>query len=115
MYSIEQYLKYQNELHSNMTIISNQYEWDESGNAVGIKDPIIHSLNKDETSIRKYQVFDAVKDRKNVILLGDKVGDTRMIEGFDYDTLLRVCFLRDKNQEHIDECKQHFDVLILDD
>jgi len=60
-------------------------------------------MNKDETILKEIpEVYSAIKDRRNIILLGDNVGDLGMIEGFDYKNLLKVGFLNfdyDKSRE----------------
>ena len=56
-----------------------------------------------------------IKDRKNVILLGDNIEDIAMIEGFDYNNLLKIGFLNYEVEKNLDKFKQDFDVLVLND
>ena len=113
--NIAMFLKKQNRLYDNIHIISNVYIWDKNGNAVSVKEPIIHNFNKDETSIKNFPAFEIVKNRKNVLLLGDSLGDVGMIEGFDYDNLLKIGFLNEKIDESLEKYKENFDVVILND
>ncbi|MFH0739940.1 MAG: hypothetical protein V1819_02450 [bacterium] len=100
----------------NIHIISNSFEWDENGKAIKVKEPIIHSLNKDETLIKDFpEIFKKVEKRKNVILLGDNIEDTAMIEGFEYDNLLKIGFLNENVEENLGVYKQNFDVIITND
>lgn len=108
-------LKKKGILFDNIYVITNLYEWDKNGNAIGVKEPIIHSMNKDETSIRDYPVFKIIKNRRNVLLLGDSLGDPAMIEGFDYDNLLKIGFLNENVEENLEKYKQNFDVVLLND
>jgi len=112
---IAMYLAKEGKLYDNIHIVSNSYEWDENGNAIGIKKPIIHVMNKDETAIQNYPVFDVIKNRKNVILLGDSLGDIGMITGFDYDNLIKIGFLNENVEENLKEHKRNYDIIILND
>jgi 5'-nucleotidase len=113
--SISMYLKKQGKLYDNVHIVSNSYEWNSKGDAIGYKEPIIHVMNKDETAIQNYKVFDLIKNRKNVLLLGDSLGDVGMITGFDYDNLIKIGFLNEKIEENLEQYKENFDIILLND
>jgi HAD superfamily hydrolase (TIGR01544 family) len=108
-------LKQRGKLSDNIEIVSNTFEYDQNGNVIKIKEPVIHSLNKDEAILRDLPAFKKVKDRKNVILLGDSVDDVGMVEGFSYDNLVKFGFLNDKVGESLVEYKKYFDLLITND
>ena len=108
-------LKKEKRLYPNVHIITNLFEWDKKGNAIKIKKPIIHIMNKDETSVKNYPFYDKIKNRKNVLLLGDSLGDIGMIKGFDYNNLIKIGFLNEKVNEHLEIYKKNFDVVILND
>ena len=73
-------------------------------------------MNKDETMVHDFpEIYKRIKDRKNVLLMGDSIGDLGMIEGFDYDNLLKVGFLNDNVKENIKNYKKNFDVVITSD
>ncbi|MBN1325676.1 haloacid dehalogenase-like hydrolase [Candidatus Falkowbacteria bacterium] len=108
-------LKQRGKLSDNIEIVSNTFEYDEQGNVVRIKEPIIHSLNKGEAVLKDLPAFKKVKDRKNVILLGDSVDDVGMVEGFKYDHLIKFGFLNDKVDENLDDYKKYFDLIITHD
>ena len=112
---ISMYLKHEGGLYDNVHIISNSFEWDKDGNAVRVKEPIIHCMNKDETVIRDFPVFEIIKDRKNVLLLGDNLEDVGMIEGFDYDNLIKLGIVNENVKENLEYYKKVYDVLILND
>ncbi len=109
------YLENEGRLYDNVHVITNLYEWDENGKAVGVKKPIIHCMNKDETVIKDFPVFNTVRHRTNVLLLGDSLGDLGMITGFDYDNLLKIGFLNEKVDENIQQYKENFNVVITND
>lgn len=113
--SISMYLKKQKKLYNNIHIVSNSYEWDSKGNAISYKKPIIHVMNKDETIIKNYKFFDIIKNRKNVLLLGDSLGDIGMITGFEHDNLIKIGFLNEKVDENLEEYKENFDIVLLND
>jgi HAD superfamily hydrolase (TIGR01544 family) len=113
--AIRMYLKKAKMLFDNVHIVSNAFEWDEKGNAVRMVEPIIHVLNKDETAIQDFPVFKTIEDRKNVLLLGDSLGDVGMVEGFDYENLIKIGFLNEKIEENIKDYENNFDIVILND
>ncbi len=114
--SVQMILEKNNYLFDNIHIISNEFEYDKEGKAVKVKEPIIHALNKDETIIKQYpEIYKKIKDRGNVILLGDNVGDNGMVEGFEYDNLMRISFLNDNVKENLEAHKRNFDVVITND
>jgi cytosolic 5'-nucleotidase 3 len=99
----------------NISIISNAPIFDSQGNLTGFKQPIIHVFNKNETMLKNFPVYDQIKDRKNIILLGDKIDDLGMVEGFDYDNLLKIGFLNDKVEDNLEAYKQNFDIVLTND
>ena len=113
--SIRMMLEKENKMYSNIYIVSNDYNWDSKGNAIGIKKPIIHVFNKDETIIKKFPFYDKIKNRKNVLLLGDSLGDLGMIKGFNYDNLIKIGFLNENAEENLKTFKDAYDVVLLND
>lgn len=113
--AISLYLEKQGKLYNNIYIISNSFEWDKNDRAVAVNEPIIHIMNKDETMIKDFPFFNLIKQRKNVLLLGDSLGDIGMIKGFDYSNLIKIGFLNENMEENLKEYKANFDVIILND
>lgn len=99
----------------NVDVISNKYIWDEKGYAINFVKPHIHSFNKNETALKDSLFYPKIKNRKNVILLGDSLGDVKMVEGFEYNTLLKIGFLNFDVEKHLDEYTKHYDVVITND
>lgn len=99
----------------NVSVISNKYVWDENGNAIDYIRPHIHPFNKNETAVKDSSVYSQIKDRRNVILMGDSLGDVGMVEGFDYENLLKIGFLNSDVKKNLDEYKRHYDVVITND
>ena len=78
--------------------------------------PVITSLNKDETVIKDFpEIFEKVKDKKNVILIGDGMGDPKMYDGFEYDNIIKIGFLHEKHEENLEYYKNNYDVVLIED
>lgn len=112
---ISDYLQKEGKLYNNVHIIAYLYKFDKSGKVTGIKEPIIHSMNKHETAVKNFPVFKHIKDRKNVILLGDSLEDVGMAEGFDYENLIKIGFLNENKEEMLPYFKERYDVILADD
>ena len=101
--------------YDNIFVISNFFEFDKTGKALAVKPPLIHTLNKREITMEALPIYDRLQKRKNVLLLGDGVSDIDMIEGFDYDNLIKIGFLNENVDENLESFKNNFDVVILND
>lgn len=112
--SIIEVLKYKNVNFENIHVISNQFLWDEKGYAVDTVKPHIHVFNKNEAACSN-ALFDRVKSRKNVILLGDGLGDIHMADGINHENILKIGFLNYQIEEKLEEYKKRFDVVLTND
>jgi cytosolic 5'-nucleotidase 3 len=112
---IKTYLEKENLLTPNVQIISNLFVFDEQGKAIAIRDGrVIHPFNKHVIEVANSPYAKEVKNRKNVILLGDTVGDIGMTAGFEHDAIIKVGFMNGLfEQEKL--FKKHFDVIIEED
>ena len=99
----------------NIHIITNTFQFDEDGKAIKPNEPTIHSMNKNEIAVKNYPVFDLIKNRKNVLLLGDSIDDLGMVEGFDYENLISIGFLNEEVEKNKDEYLKNFDALVTND
>ncbi len=113
--SIEMLLEKQNMFYQNIEIISNEFEWDEKGFAVGYKEPIVHVFNKDETTIQNFPIFDKVRGKPNIVLIGDSLGDVKMAEGFDYEEIIKIGFLNSNVENLLGDYEKVYDIVILND
>ena len=110
------YLNHNDCLFDNVYFITNHFEFDNNGFAINYSLPIIHSLNKDETTVKDFNnIYENVREKRNVILIGDGMGDTKMAEGFDYNNLLKIGFLHEKQEENLEYYKNNYDVVLLED
>ncbi|KAG2669505.1 hypothetical protein I3843_14G037300 [Carya illinoinensis] len=113
----------------NVKIVSNRMVFDSDGCLVSFKGKTIHSLNKNEHALDMAaplheQLGDAdgpnnnnasVKNRTNVLLLGDHIGDLGMSDGLNYETRISVGFLNDNVENSLDSYKRSFDIVYLND
>jgi len=99
----------------NIILVANDFIWGADGKAVGIKEPIIHSFNKDETMLAKIGVEEKWSKRSNVMLLGDSLGDAHMDAGLAAAAVLKIAFVNDKIRESVPLYREVYDALILND
>ncbi|CAM8892306.1 unnamed protein product [Rhodiola kirilowii] len=112
----------------NVKIVSNRMVF-EDGKLVAFKGKTIHVLNKNEHALDMAAPLHdelgdvngaindsaSVKNRTNVLLLGDHIGDLRMSDGLDYDTRISIGFLNDNVEKSLDSYSRAFDILYLND
>ncbi|MFA6065203.1 MAG: hypothetical protein WCW44_02565 [archaeon] len=112
---IEGVLKVHNLLTNNVHVISNYFEFDKKRNAIGYKGKIVHVFNKDESQIQGTPYYDKIASRKNVILLGDSLGDLKMVGQIPYSEIIKIGFLVENVDSQLEEFKKNFDVILLGD
>ena len=104
-------------LHDNTSLVSNFLDFNQEGKVVGLKESeeLIHMYNKSESILKRSQ-GDTFANRKNVILLGDSLGDLKMADGVkDPDAVLTIGFLNKKIEESLEVYKENFDIVLVDD
>jgi len=62
-------------------VISNRMVFNDEGFLTGFSEPLIHMFNKHERHDSSAPYYDAICSRRNVILLGDGLGDVHMADG----------------------------------
>lgn len=112
---IKGFLVSKKKLYKNIHIISNFYKFDKKEFVKGYKTRIIHSFNKNETSIKNTPYYTAINHRKNVILLGDGEGDVNMVEGLNHDVTLKIGFLNHNKSKLLKKYRKLYDVVIIND
>lgn len=113
--SITFYLQEHLDKHQKLYIISNGYTRDENWYAIKWNEPIITSLNKNETVIseKKFpEIFHEINWRSNIILLWDKMEDLNMADWVDSNVILKIWFLNSWTNEKIEFYKKYFDIII---
>ncbi|KAK2634549.1 hypothetical protein Ddye_029341 [Dipteronia dyeriana] len=111
----------------NVKIVSNRMVFNSDGHLVSFKGKTIHILNKNEHALDMAaplhdqlgdtdgQIDDSasVKNRTNVLLLGDHLGDLGMSDGLNYETRISVGFLNDNVENNLDSYRKAFDIVHL--
>jgi cytosolic 5'-nucleotidase 3 len=112
---IKEYLNSVNKLSENVHLISNFYEFNEQNKVIGYKTKPIHSFNKNEIEVKGHKYYHEIKERKNVLLLGDSISDVNMADGLKHNCVIKIGFLNDNIYQNIEEYSNAYDVLILND
>ncbi|HCP09010.1 MAG TPA: hypothetical protein DIT25_04400 [Candidatus Moranbacteria bacterium] len=110
-----EHLRQAGKLTDNVHMISNLFEFDENGKATGYKDLIVHPFNKTEIKIENLPVYEKIKNRKNILLLGDEIDDLGMLANLKYDNLIKIGFLNEDIENNLESFKGNFDIVILGD
>lgn len=102
--------------YNNFSFAVNSFEWSKDGLMVGYKNPILHSLNKDETTLQDFpKIYKRIRDRVKVLLLGNSLGDAAMAEGFGYKEKLSIGFVDKEEQgwgKKQDKLAEYFDLVV---
>lgn len=78
-------------------VISNFLKYDDEGKILGFKNDMIHVYNKTEITLQKSSYYNLIKNRTNVILMGDSIGDAAMCEGVpETGNVLKIGFLYER-------------------
>ncbi|XP_051169263.1 7-methylguanosine phosphate-specific 5'-nucleotidase-like [Leptopilina boulardi] len=115
---VEAILRHNNVLLENVEIISNFLKYTDK-KLDGFKGKKIHVFNKNETVLDK-EHLKRLENRKNIILMGDSVGDTTMCNGIkDVENVFKIGFLYHENNEIVEKSLKDymdvFDVVLIDD
>tara|TARA_Y100000310_G_C20632880_1_gene789581 strand:- start:635 stop:1516 length:882 start_codon:yes stop_codon:yes gene_type:complete len=115
---IQEILNIKKFLSPNVHIISNYFEFNDSGKCIGYNKDPIYTFNKNESHVKDHTYHTEIEKRKNVILLGDTLGDLDMCNGIKHDTILKIGFFNEKINDRRELFAQFFDaydIVITDD
>lgn len=112
--SIEYFLKERQLFFPNISIVSNDFEWNEKWIAIWYKTPIIHSFNKWESILKRQfpWIYSKIENKKNVIVLWDSLWDHHMIDWFRYDNLILIWFLNQKIEENLEAYTKRYNMVL---
>ena len=100
----------------NISYVINRFGRDKEGIAKGIEGEIIHALNKDEWVFSKFpELREKLEKRKNVILIGDGLGDAEMAQESNHETLLKIWILTLETPELLKAYEEAFDLVLIGD
>lgn len=106
---IEEFLIVNSCNYDNIYILSNFLQF-ENGKAIGIRNYIIHSLNKDEVLLPN-EVKVKLQNREHIILFGDLISDIKMIPVEKREEALKIGFLETKVTENKAFYEENFDLV----
>lgn len=109
---IEEFLKFENDMYSNISIVSNFIEF-KNGIIKGIKGETIHALNKNIVKLDEYSKM-KLENRTNILLLGDGLADLKMIPQEEIKNAITVGFLDEKIEESLECFNKNFDIVLSD-
>ena len=108
-------LNYFKLLKKNTSVVPNFLEFDGEGNILGLTGDMIHMYNKAEV-IQKKSCEDKNGSRKNVIVMGDSLGDLDMAAGVkDPNLILTIGFLNKNIDSSLPKYRDSFDIVLVDD
>ncbi|KAJ9062316.1 7-methylguanosine phosphate-specific 5'-nucleotidase [Entomophthora muscae] len=104
-------------LLSHMHVVSNFMEFDPSPphQITGFTPPLIHTLNKGTIKLENTPFYDQAKQRTNVIVVGDSIGDLEMGSALHHHTRLTVGFLNQNIPANLEEYTDKFDIVLTND
>ncbi|GIY34325.1 hypothetical protein CDAR_579312 [Caerostris darwini] len=113
---LEEVLQQNKLMYPNIKIIANFMNFNEKNKLIGFKNDLIHTFNKNQSSVENSDYFGHVKSRNNIILLGDSLGDLDMAAGVqDVNTMLKIGFLNFKIDESLPKYMDAYDIVLSDD
>ncbi|CEF67488.1 7-methylguanosine phosphate-specific 5'-nucleotidase [Strongyloides ratti] len=115
---IDIYLRKQIKLiEKNIYIISNSMIFNNDNICVGFSEPLIHTFSKNSSVIKKSDPLrNVVKDRKNVLLMGDSFGDITMeVNSERKGNTLKVGFLNIIDNNLLEKYMNFYDIVCVDD
>ena len=104
---IKEFLNKENCFFDNILLISNNFIFDEDGNALKLENSLIHTMNKCINGKLKGMWKEEFKKREYRLLLGDTIEDIEMTD--NTKKTFKIAFL-DK-LENIDVYKKEFDII----
>ncbi|CAP32552.1 Protein CBG13827 [Caenorhabditis briggsae] len=115
---IEMYLKHKfGKVEDNTHIVSNMMGFDQDGYVNSFSDPLIHVFCKNSSVMPADRTFsEQIHGRRNVILLGDSVGDAFMDVGVEEEQLsLKIGFVNHDADKLVDKYLNYFDIVLVHD
>ncbi|XP_059892186.1 cytosolic 5'-nucleotidase 3-like [Gadus macrocephalus] len=113
---LEEVVRQSQVFHPNVHVISNCMDFDANGVLRGFKGPLIHTFNKREGALLLAAPLPELRERPNVLLLGDSLGDLAMADGVARPhNLLTVGFLNDQVEERTESYVEAFDIVLVKD
>ncbi|XP_071038301.1 7-methylguanosine phosphate-specific 5'-nucleotidase isoform X2 [Parasteatoda tepidariorum] len=103
-------------LYPNVKVIANFLQYDEKDKLLGFKGNMIHTFNKNLSSVENKDYFEQLSGRNNIILLGDSLGDLDMAEGAEnVNVTLKIGYLNFNIEKSLPDYLDSYDIVLTDD
>jgi 5'-nucleotidase len=105
-------------LYPCIRILANEMEFSEKGDLQGVREPLVHTFNKAKIAVHHKAVFEEVKDRSNILLLGDSTGDPHMADAFEEEhslNIVKIGFLNCREEELLARYQELYDIVLTGD
>uniref|UniRef100_A0A0K0DUX1 5'-nucleotidase n=1 Tax=Strongyloides stercoralis TaxID=6248 RepID=A0A0K0DUX1_STRER len=115
---IDIYLRKKLELiEENIYIISNSMIFNDDKVCVGFSEPLIHTYSKNSSVIKENNpLLNVVKNRENVLLMGDSLGDIHMeVNSKRKGNTLKIGFLNFDKSNLLQKYMNYYDIVCVDD
>lgn len=106
--AVVKFLRDQNLLLNNITVISNILVFEDG--TIKIKNDKINSISKGKIKIPNV-FFDKIKNKDSLLLFGDQIGDLTIMNSFVTPQKISVCFLASDTKSDIEEYKKYYDIV----
>ncbi|MBN3283053.1 5NT3B nucleotidase, partial [Polyodon spathula] len=113
---LEEIIRQAGVFHPNIKVVSNYMDFDENGVLRAFKGELIHTYNKREGALKNSGLFNQQTGSRNIILLGDSMGDLSMADGVENtENILKIGFLNDKVEERREQYLNSYDIVLVKD
>lgn len=113
---LEEVIRQAGVFHPNCKVLSNYMDFDEKGMLRAFKGELIHIYNKREGALLNTGHFQELRDRHNILLMGDSLGDLTMADGVqNMENILKIGYLNDKVEERMDSYLNSYDIVLEKD
>ncbi|MBD3362622.1 hypothetical protein GF362_02790 [Candidatus Dojkabacteria bacterium] len=107
------FLEKEESLYQNITIVSNFFNFNNKDEVIGLKSEIVHVFNKFDIKKHASEYIKKTKERTNIILIGDSMGDLRMTEQLEFENIIRIGFLNEDVDKKIKKYEEEYDLVLF--
>ena len=108
---IKEFLKEKKCFFDNIFLISNTFIYNENGNAYGLENSLIHTMNKTVEGHLVGMWKEEFNKRQYRLLFGDTIEDINMTPKKDIEKTIKIGFL-DQELENLQVYKEKFDIVL---